>query len=59
MTSTFFLTKIMVEFIWFFDIRSFLKLLEMGQNNPYTREEIPQDVKDRANELSESNKFNK
>lgn len=38
--------------IWFFDIRSFLKLLEMGQNNPYTREEIPENVKVRANELS-------
>ena len=39
--------------IWLFDIRSFLKLLEMGQNNPYTREEIPESVKIRANELSE------
>ena len=31
----------------------------MGQNNPYTREEIPESVKIRANELSECNKFNK
>ena len=41
------------NFIWFFDIRSFNKLIEMGQGNPYTREEIPQEVKDRANKLSQ------
>lgn len=40
------------NFIWFFDIRSFNKLIEMGQGNPYTREEIPQEVKERANKLS-------
>jgi len=39
------------NFIWFFDIRSFIKLIEMGQTNPYTREEIPFEVKDRANKL--------
>tara|TARA_B110000285_G_scaffold229010_1_gene292973 strand:+ start:140 stop:1198 length:1059 start_codon:yes stop_codon:yes gene_type:complete len=39
-------------FIWFFDIRSFNKLMEMGQNNPYTREEIPKEVKERAINLS-------
>ena len=38
--------------IWFFDIRSFNKLIEMNQNNPYTREGIPQNVKVRANKLS-------
>lgn len=41
------------NFIWFFDIRSFNKLIEMGQGNPYTREEIPSEVKDRAIKLSE------
>ena len=40
------------DFIWFYDIRSFNKLIEMGQNNPYTREEIPEYVKERANKLS-------
>mgnify|MGYP006131206357 FL=1 len=39
-------------FIWFFDIRSFNKLIEMGHNNPYTRDEIPEDVKGRAVHLS-------
>lgn len=39
-------------FIWFFDIRSFNKLIEMGQGNPYTREEIPTYVKGTANKLS-------
>ena len=29
--------------------KGFLKLLEMGQNSPYTREEIPESVKIRAN----------
>ena len=41
------------NFIWFFDIRSFNKLIEIGQTNPYTREEIPQEVKDRAKILSQ------
>ena len=40
------------QFIWFFDIRSFNKLIEMNHNNPYTREEIPQNVKGRAEKLS-------
>ena len=39
-------------FIWFFDIRSFNKLLEMNQDNPYTREGIPSSVKGRAKKLS-------
>ena len=47
------------NFIWFFDIRSFNKLMEMGQNNPYTREEIPNDVKERAKKLSEILKLTK
>lgn len=40
------------SFIWFFDIRSFNRLVEMNQGNPYTRDEIPKDVIDRANKLS-------
>uniref|UniRef100_A0A6C0L028 Uncharacterized protein n=1 Tax=viral metagenome TaxID=1070528 RepID=A0A6C0L028_9ZZZZ len=39
-------------FIWFFDIRSFNKLVEMKQTNPYTREIIPQDIIDKAFKLS-------
>ncbi len=39
-------------FIWFFDIRSFNKLIEMNQENPYTREEIPSNIKGRAQKLS-------
>ena len=38
--------------IWFFDIRSFNKLLEMNQGNPYTRERISSSVKGRAKKLS-------
>ena len=40
------------NFIWFFDIRSFNKLIEMNQNNPYTREEIPRNIKKNAENLS-------
>lgn len=40
-------------FIWFFDIRSFNKLIEMNQANPYTREPIPADVKLRSTELTD------
>ncbi len=39
-------------FIWFFDIRSFNKLIEMNQENPYTREEIPSNIKGVAKKLS-------
>lgn len=45
-------------FIWFFDIRSFNKLIEMEQVNPYTREEIPLCVKERAIKLSKLLKLN-
>jgi len=31
--------------IWFFDIRSFIKLIENNQGNPYTRENIPEKIK--------------
>ena len=40
------------EFIWFFDIRSFLKLIEHGQTNPYTRDEIPEIIHQKAFQLS-------
>ena len=38
-------------FIWFFDIRSFIKLIEMNQTNPYTREELPEDIIENATNL--------
>ena len=44
-------------FIWFFDIRSFNKLIEMDQENPYTREPIPFHVKIMAKELSDKLKL--
>ena len=47
------------DFIWFFDIRSFNKLIEMNHNNPYTREEIPHHVKVRARNLSKVLKLTK
>ena len=40
------------DFIWFFDIRSFNKLIEKGLDNPYTREKIPQSVISNASKLS-------
>ena len=49
----FFSYKDVNGFIWFFDIRSFLKLVELNQSNPYTREDIPQKVIDNAQELSD------
>lgn len=39
-------------FIWFFDIRSFNRLIEMGQANPYTRDEIPFEVIERSKKLT-------
>lgn len=39
-------------FIWFFDIRSFNKLIKICQNNPYTREEIPISTIEKAKILS-------
>ena len=42
------------SFIWFFDIRSFNKLIEMGQKNPYTTEEIPKNVIERSKRLCNS-----
>ena len=39
------------EFIWFFDIRSFNKLIEMKQPNPYTMLPIPKEVIKRSKKL--------
>ena len=46
------------KFIWFFDIRSFNKLIEMEQPNPYTRDPIPSNVVKRAKKLTEKLKLN-
>ena len=40
------------NFVWFFDIRSFNKLIEKKQGNPYTRDELPPQVIQRAVDLS-------
>ena len=40
------------SFIWFFDIRSFNRLIEMGQGNPYTMAAIPKEVIDKSKLLS-------
>ena len=48
----FFSYKDSKSFIWFFDIRSFNKLIEMRQNNPYTREEIPEYIIKKAKALN-------
>tara|TARA_B100000902_G_scaffold385349_1_gene426600 strand:+ start:292 stop:1224 length:933 start_codon:yes stop_codon:yes gene_type:complete len=39
------------DFIWFFDIRSFKKLMEMDQPNPYTMRNIPIDTINNAKYL--------
>jgi len=45
--------------VWFFDIRSLKRLLDQNQNNPYTRDEFPENVKIKAynllNKLSKQN----
>jgi len=45
------------ESVWFFDIRSFNKLLEKGLDNPYTRFKIPQSVMSTAHRLSKKLKL--
>lgn len=45
--------------IWFFDIRSFNKLITCDNKNPYTREEIPNIVKNNAIKLSKYLKYHK
>ena len=37
--------------VFFFDVRSILKLLELNQNNPYTTEPFPEAVKTRVTKL--------
>ncbi|MBG00761.1 MAG: hypothetical protein CL470_00665 [Acidimicrobiaceae bacterium] len=40
------------DFIWFFDIRSLNKLIELKQPNPYTMKEIPNNIIDEVKELT-------
>lgn len=49
----FFSYKDISGFLWFFDIRSFLKLVDMNQSNPYTREDIPNKAIQNAKLLSD------
>ena len=46
------------EFTWFFDIRSFNKLIEMKQPNPYTLNTIPSDAIEKASKLTQLLKLN-
>lgn len=46
------------KFIWFFDIRSFNKLIELNQSNPYTREPLPKNIIEKANILTNKLKLN-
>jgi hypothetical protein len=45
-------------FIWFFDIRSLNKLIELKQPNPYTMNEIPDAIIEEADELTLKLKLN-
>jgi len=45
------------EFIWFFDIRSFNKLIEFKQPNPYTMSAIPRSIIKRSKLLTEKLKL--
>ena len=47
------------EIIWFFDIRSFNKLIELKQPNPYTMEKIPNNVIRRSKKLTKALNLNK
>jgi hypothetical protein len=47
----FFSYKDFQGFIWFFDIRSFEKLIDMHQPNPYNREKIPDEIIEKAFKL--------
>ncbi len=46
------------KFIWFFDIRSFNKLIEMRQPNPYTMKPIPREIIKKAKKLLKLLKLN-
>jgi len=41
------------DFVWFFDIRSLNKLIEMKQPNPYTMKDIPSHVLEEVDKLNE------
>lgn len=41
--------------VWFFDIRSFYKLITMRHKNPYTRERISRNIRERAIQLYNQN----
>tara|TARA_B100000214_G_scaffold134045_1_gene95313 strand:- start:1130 stop:2197 length:1068 start_codon:yes stop_codon:yes gene_type:complete len=45
-------------FVWFFDIRSFNKLVELNQPNPYTMLPIPKKVIKRAKDINKLLKLN-
>jgi hypothetical protein len=47
------------DFVWFFDIRSLNKLIEMKQPNPYTMKDLPSHVLEEVNKLNERLKLNK
>ena len=53
----FFSYKDSKDFHWFFDIRSFDKLLEMNQGNPYNRENFSEEVIARAKEIIDTLKL--
>ena len=64
--DTFFFSYIDDKYnVWFFDIRSFLKIIENDKRNPWTRDILPDDVIQRAINLSnnipnlEINDYNK
>jgi len=47
----FFSYKDTLNNIWFFDIRSFKKLIKYKSDNPYTREKIPDNIINNANNI--------
>ena len=53
----FFSYKDTKNFHWFFDIRSFDKLLEMNQGNPYNREDFPSEVIIKAKKIIDTLKL--
>ena len=55
----FFSYKDSQDCIWYFDVRSFLKLYQTNKSNPYTREEIPKNVKIQFTQLLQQMKKRK
>ncbi len=47
------------DLIWFFDIRSFNKLVELNQPNPYTMKKIPDKIIEKSKRLTELLKLDK